>query len=301
MRRSGEVASMRQHRDGQFEWCASRCSKRAKRPSCRTSSKCTGRPYAVPALREAPVQSSDVARLVKGVASGRFSIVIFQTGVVAQRLFDEAERAGVLADVRERLGRCTTVCRGPKPAAALARNGVKPTVTTAEPYTTRELLLSLSSIDVSRKYVALLHYGEQNRPLAIALRTSGARLAEFLLYEWRLPEDLGPLQQMVEDIIAGRRCDRYESSPDSPSVPSPELMGTEDELAHALIHRVVIASIGLSCSHHLARSAPAECRTGDPEDAAAHRGTRGLLRPTTAKFGRPNTLIRHRPIPVRHV
>lgn len=212
-----------------------------------------GHPYTVPALRETTVKSSQVARLVNGIASGRFSIVIFQTGVVAQRLFEEAERCGMLAEVRERLARCTTVCRGPKPAAVLSRNGIRPSATIEEPYTTRELLDRLASIDVNRKYVALLHYGERNRPLAIALRTSGARLAEFLLYEWQLPVDTGPLQQMVLDIIEG--------SVDAIAFTNQiqvrhlyqvaETMARDDDLAQSLIRRVVVASIGPSCSHHL--------------------------------------------------
>ena len=84
----------------------------------------------------------------------------------------------------------------------LARANIK-TVNVDEPYTTTELLQALASIDLERKSVALVHYGEKNRPLAIALRMRGARLAEFFLYEWRLPIDRGPLQSMVTDLIAG--------------------------------------------------------------------------------------------------
>jgi uroporphyrinogen-III synthase len=212
-----------------------------------------GRPYPVPALRETTVDSPRVNQLIQGIARGRFSIVIFQTGVAAQRLFEEAERCGSLAEVQDRLRHCTSVVRGPKPAAALARFGVKASVTVGDPYTTDELLSALTAIDVSRKSVALLHYGERNRELALALRTRGARLAEFLLYEWQLPADTAPLQAMVHELIEG--------SVDAIAFTNQiqvrhlnavaEGAGLGDVLADALTRRVVVASIGPSCSHQL--------------------------------------------------
>jgi uroporphyrinogen-III synthase len=214
-----------------------------------------GRPYAVPALREETVDSPRIDQLVNGIAHGRFSTVIFQTGVAAQRLFEEAERRESLAEVQDRLRRCTTVVRGPKPAAVLARYGIKASLAISDPYTTQELLSKLSSIDISRKYVALLHYGERNSELSLVLRTRGARLAEFLLYEWCLPVDTAPLQTMVCEIIAGnvdamaftnqiqiRHLNQVAES-----------MGVGDDLARALTQRVVVASIGPSCTHQLRR------------------------------------------------
>ena len=214
-----------------------------------------GRPYPVPALREAAIDSPRIGQLIGGIARGRFSTVIFQTGVAAQRLFEEAERRGSLAELQDRLRRCTSVVRGPKPAAALARYGVKASLTVGEPYTTDELLSTLASIDISRKSVALLHYGERNRELSLALRTRGARLAEFMLYEWRLPLDTAPLQAMVRELIDG--------SVDAIAFTNQiqvrhlnhvaEGMGLGDVLAQALTRRVVVASIGPSCSHQLRR------------------------------------------------
>jgi uroporphyrinogen-III synthase len=212
-----------------------------------------GQPYAVPALRETPVASKRVDRLVNGIARGRFSIVIFQTGVAAQLLFDEADKRGLLADVRERLARCTTVCRGPKPAAALYRNGVTASASVPEPFTTEALVRTLASLDVSRKSVALLHYGERNRELSLTLRRNGARLAEFLLYEWQLPADTNGLQKLVGEIIAGT----VDAVAFTNQIQVRHLyqvagtLGRADELAESLTRRVIVASIGPSCTHQL--------------------------------------------------
>jgi uroporphyrinogen-III synthase len=212
-----------------------------------------GQPYAVPALRESPVASNEVDRLTNGIARGRFSVVIFQTGVAAQLLFDEAANRGKLDEVQDRLRRCTTVCRGPKPAAVLSRQGIRPTVNVSAPFTTQELTAALSLIELDRKYVALLHYGERNAPLGIALRTRGARLAEFLLYEWCLPDDLGPLRTLVQEIIGGN----VDAIAFTNQIQIRHLLAVAgdmhlaEELAQALTQRLVVASIGPSCTLQL--------------------------------------------------
>ena len=51
--------------------------------------------------------------------------------------------------------------------------------------------------------VALLHYGERSEVLADALAGWGARVRELCLYEWRLPEDTGPLRSLIAGVVAG--------------------------------------------------------------------------------------------------
>jgi uroporphyrinogen-III synthase len=212
-----------------------------------------GRPYAVPALRESAVNSPRIDQLVAGIARGRFSTVIFQTGVAAQLLFDEAEKRDKLADVVERLARCNTVVRGPKPHAVLGRYGIRSTLKIEEPYTTAELLSKLAAIDIDRKYVALLHYGERNRELSLVIRTRGARLAEFLLYEWRLPHDTAPLKTMVREIVAGN----VDAIAFTNQIQVRHLyqvaaeIDLGEELANVLTRDMVVASIGPSCTHQL--------------------------------------------------
>jgi uroporphyrinogen-III synthase len=212
-----------------------------------------GLPFAVPALRESAIDSPRINQLVAGITRGRFSTVIFQTGVAAQRLFDEADQRGVRDAVAERLSRAQTVVRGPKPAAVLSRYGVKATIKVDEPYTTQQLLRTLATIDVDRKYVALLHYGERNQELSLALRTRGARLAEFLLYEWHLPHDTLPLQGMVRELVAGR----VDAIAFTNQMQIRHLtlvadgLGLGDDLGEAMTRKLVVASIGPSCTHRL--------------------------------------------------
>ena len=57
-----------------------------------------GRPVAAPSVREVP-REAETAAFVDRLASGRFGVVVFQTGVGAAALLRDAERQGRLADV----------------------------------------------------------------------------------------------------------------------------------------------------------------------------------------------------------
>src|SRR5437762_79021 len=75
-----------------------------------------GTPIAAPSVREIP-REVETAAFVGQLASGRFGVIIFQTGVGAAALFRDAERQGRLDDLLTGMGKATLVCRGPKPSA----------------------------------------------------------------------------------------------------------------------------------------------------------------------------------------
>jgi uroporphyrinogen-III synthase len=163
-----------------------------------------GEPISVPALREQPLgNTQEVDAFITHLGQAAFHVAIFSTGVGFNTLVREAEQLGRLQELLTGLVGVTTVCRGPKPTAALRRHGVAVAVQIQAPYTTVELLETLANIELAERGVALVHYGERNVPLTAALQARGARLHELCLYEWLLPADLGPLQQLVQDLIAG--------------------------------------------------------------------------------------------------
>ena len=85
---------------------------------------------------------------------------------------------------------------------------------------TAELLALLEPLPLDEKGVGIVHYGERNQAVAAALRGRRASLHELLLYEWRLPEDVAPLRQLVVQILAGEvdavaflaNCEQYYAS-----------------------------------------------------------------------------------------
>jgi uroporphyrinogen-III synthase len=157
-----------------------------------------------PALLEHPLEAtSEVAAFCDTLEAGGFAAVVFLTGVGANALLTEAERLDRLDRTLEALRGATTVCRGPKPVARLARQRVPTKIAVPEPHTTTELLQVLKELDLKGRRVGLVHYGERNSTLTEALRADGVQLVELCLYEWVLPEDTAPLERVVRAIIAG--------------------------------------------------------------------------------------------------
>jgi uroporphyrinogen-III synthase len=208
-----------------------------------------GLPYAVPAVREVP-RLDTIPAFIDALIAGRFSAVIFLTGVGATMLLEEAERLGSLERALAALRATTVVCRGPKPSAALRRYDVPAHIKPVEPYTSKELLDALSGVDLEGKPVALLHYGEANQPLADALKARGAQLDESILYEWMLPDDCAPLRALIQDLVDGH----VDAIAFTSQVQCRHLfevaanLGCSDALARALNDHTIVAVIGPVCA-----------------------------------------------------
>jgi uroporphyrinogen-III synthase len=176
--------------------------------------------------------------------------VICLTGVGVTALVREAEGLGRRAELLEGLNGVLTVCRGPKPVAALHRQGVAVTIQAQTPYTTSELLQAMAGLALQGKGVALLHYGERNMTLTEALQAQGAQLDELCLYEWLLPTSLEPLQDLVRELIAGQ----VDAIAFTSQVQIRHLwhvatsLDLVEALAQALHTRLVVAVVGPTCA-----------------------------------------------------
>ncbi|MBI3493929.1 MAG: uroporphyrinogen-III synthase [Acidobacteria bacterium] len=208
-----------------------------------------GAPIAAPAVREVP-RLETIPPFIDALISGRFSVVIFLTGVGATTLLEEAKRLGSLDGALAALRATTIACRGPKPSAALRRYEVPVHVKPVEPYTTTELLDALGRIELDGKAVALVHYGEPNQALADALKARGAKLDECALYEWMLPEDHAPLGALIHDLI-DKRVDAIAFTSQVQCRHLFEVaakLGTAEALARVLNDHTIVAVIGPVCA-----------------------------------------------------
>lgn len=223
---------------------------RMARELARLVEKHGGQPRCVPAVRESATLSPEVAgRLIDDLESDRHEVVVFMTGVAVSLLFEVAEQIGRRADLVNSLRRLTTVCRGPKPLAALRGFGVPPTLTAREPHTSAELIDAMSGIDLAGRRVILLHYGERSQTLAETLLARQAILDELWLYRWLMPEDTGPLERLILQILQGEisalavTCQvqfrhLYEIA---------ERLSLGQKLVRALNESVVVAAVGPTC------------------------------------------------------
>jgi uroporphyrinogen-III synthase len=210
-----------------------------------------GVPRLAPALREATVDATDaVVELLDALAEGRVQIVVFLTGVGASALFAAAERIGRLDELTAALHATTNLCRGQKPWMPLKRNGVPISVTVPAPYTTADVVSTLATLHPGGRGVALLHYGERSEVLTEALAGWGARVVELFLYGWQLPEDTGPLGEIIEEIIRGE----VDAVAFTTQVQVRHLLriagaqGREAALIAALNTRSVVAAVGPTCA-----------------------------------------------------
>ena len=168
-------------------------------------SKRGGEPVCAPALREAPLDCADDVRyLLDKLESGSLDVVVFQTGVGARALFKEADNQGRLNFLLDALRSVTTVCRGPKPTAALRQVDVQISAGVQAPYTTTQLLEALTALPVKGKRLMALQYGERNAALMSALREQCETVDELCLYEWQLPDDISPIVTLIEELLDGR-------------------------------------------------------------------------------------------------
>jgi uroporphyrinogen-III synthase len=210
-----------------------------------------GSAYSVPAVREIPLDLPDEATaFVDALCASRFDIVVFMTGVGASALLKEAEKRGQLDAALVALRGSMTVCRGPKPVSVLRRQDVQINITAAEPHTTIELLQALEAVDIKGKAVGLVHYGERSEQATDVLTRRGASVSEICLYEWRLPDDVTALRQLVDEIIGGKI--------DALAVTSQiqirhlfeiaDKLGKHAALADALNRQTVVAAVGPVCA-----------------------------------------------------
>lgn len=210
-----------------------------------------GNPLSVPAVRESPELTLAAARkLFDDLDAGRYEIVIFMTGVAVSLLFEAAEQTGRRPSLVRALQQVTTVCRGPKPTAALRGFGLPPTLSAQEPFTAAEVLDAMSGIDLGSKKVLLFHYGERSETLAETLMAWDADLEEFWLYRWLMPEDLAPLQDLVRRIV-DREIQALAITCQIQFrhlMKVAEDMRLERSLVRALNERVVVGAVGPKCS-----------------------------------------------------
>jgi len=143
---------------------------RMKSELARLAEKHGGAPLCVPAVHEAPhIEAEAVRGLLDELAAGEHEVVIFMTGVAVSLLFELAQELGRHAELVTSLRAVTTVCRGPKPTAALRGFGVPPTLSAREPFTAAELIDTLSDLDIAGRNVLLFNYGERSETLSETL------------------------------------------------------------------------------------------------------------------------------------
>ncbi|MGE0407608.1 MAG: uroporphyrinogen-III synthase, partial [Candidatus Korobacteraceae bacterium] len=103
-----------------------------------------GNPTVAPSMREVRLTDNhEAVQMASELLAGRVQAIILLTGVGTRLLLRVLDGAGQLVPFLAALKSVPIVARGPKPIAALAEVGLRPTIAVPEPNTWRELLQML--------------------------------------------------------------------------------------------------------------------------------------------------------------
>jgi len=238
-----------------------------------------GDPFVAPSMREVPLaQNSAALVFAERLFDNQFEMLILLTGVGTRLLNQVIETRWAPGSFADALRRITVVARGPKPMAVMREWGVPVAVVVPEPNTWREVLAATEGR--SEKRIAVQEYGRPSRELIDGLTARGAEVTSVPVYQWELPEDVGPLSEAVRRLAAGE----FDVLLVTSSAQIEHLLrvaaelNLDDAVRKALKH-IVTASIGPTTSETLAE-------LGLPADFEPSHPKMGLLVNETAQQAR---------------
>jgi uroporphyrinogen-III synthase len=164
-----------------------------------------GEPLVAPALREVPLENNaEALEAGERLMAGHFEMVIFLTGVGTKTMMEILRTRYQLEAIRMALARTTLVARGPKPVAVLTEFGLTSSITVPEPNTWKDIVRILDqSGSLVEVRIAVQEYGVSNQDFLDALRQRGAHVTRVPVYRWALPDDTGPLKNVLQEMLAG--------------------------------------------------------------------------------------------------
>jgi uroporphyrinogen-III synthase len=218
-----------------------------------------GQPLVAPSTQEVALgANAEVANFTRALLEGRFHSILFLTGVGTRILAMQAEALCPREEFVAALRRISVVARGPKPVAALRELGVPVTLAVPEPNTWREILQALDEnaalVPLKGRRIAVQEYGVSNPELLAGLTERGAEAIALRVYQWALPEDVGPIEAAVR-ALTGREVEvvLFTSSVQLQHLLEiAERMKLRDE-AIAALRQTLVASIGPVTSVELRR------------------------------------------------
>ncbi len=166
-----------------------------------------GIPVVAPSMQEIPLSDHPQALAFgETLLSGKIDLVVLLTGVGCRTLLDILKTKFSLDAIKDALQKTILVVRGPKPAGVVKGLGLHPQILVPEPNTWRDILHALDASypeGLKGMRVAVQEYGVSNPELLEGLRQRGAHVTPVPVYRWTMPDDLHPLQQLLQQILKG--------------------------------------------------------------------------------------------------
>ncbi|MBI2340702.1 MAG: uroporphyrinogen decarboxylase [Deltaproteobacteria bacterium] len=159
-----------------------------------------------PSMKEVPIaENPKVFDFFEELEAGRIDLLILLTGVATRTFISTLETKYPQAQIIRTLATKTKiVVRGPKPTAVCKMHNIPIFATAPEPNTWREILTILEEENcLQGRRVGVLEYGISNTAFLQELEQEGASVIPVPVYQWALPDDLGPLNRAIDAICNG--------------------------------------------------------------------------------------------------
>ncbi|MCE7008394.1 uroporphyrinogen-III synthase [Kibdelosporangium philippinense] len=156
-----------------------------------------------PAIRIVPLpDDAELQAATEGMIADPVDYVVVTTGIGFRGWVEAAEGWGLGTDLLGILGKADVFARGPKAKGAVRAAGLVESWSPASE-SNSEVLEYLLNSGVDGKRVAVQLHGEPLPNFVNSLRDAGAEVVEISVYRWTLPADVGPLERLLDAVLAG--------------------------------------------------------------------------------------------------
>ncbi|MGQ0837654.1 uroporphyrinogen-III synthase [Actinokineospora sp.] len=199
-----------------------------------------------PAIRIIPLaDDSDLLAATTSLLRGPVDVAVATTGIGFRGWIEAAEGWGLGPQLVEVLRTADLLARGPKAKGAVRAAGLVETWS-PESEASPELLDYLLRSGVDGKRIVVQLHGEPLREFVDILRAAGAEVVEIPVYRWTGPADSGPLERLIDAVLAGQiDALTFTSAPAAASVlETADRLGRLDPLLAMLRDRVLVVGVG---------------------------------------------------------
>jgi uroporphyrinogen-III synthase len=199
-----------------------------------------------PALRIVPLaDDSELLAATKEIIDRAPDVVVATTAIGFRGWVEAAEGWGLGEGLLDRLRRAELLARGPKVKGAIRAAGLTEEWSPSSE-SMAEVLDRMLAQGVDGRRVAVQLHGEPLPGFVESLRAAGAEVVPVPVYRWMPPQDLGPLDRLL-DAAASHGLDAvtFTSAPAAASLLArAEERGMLPELLQSFAHGVLAACVG---------------------------------------------------------
>ena len=209
-----------------------------------------------PAMHTVPLpEDGQLRTATEQVLAGPVDVVVAVTGAGFSGWLQAAEAGGLGQRLTEQLRSAELLARGAKARGAIRAAGLRETWTapTEELAEIRDHLLDRG---VAGSRVVVQVHGDPMLEFRQRLADAGAEVVAVTVYRWTDPQDLGPLDRLIDAVLAGEvHALPLTSAPAASNLlDRAERTGRGEQFREALRERVLVACVGPVTAAPIARA-----------------------------------------------